>query len=154
MLLQKRDVFLVELLLQGFGGGGNDHAAAAADRGNQVGQRFARSRAGFDDGVVMLFEGIVNHFGHFQLTGAMLVAANHAAFQQTTGPENVAHGGGHRRRGGEANLAISPRPGAACGCALPCSPRNRRHLMLGTDAGDQSLGLAPVRLWRCVVANR
>ena len=98
MLLQKGHIFLVELLLQGFGGGGNDHAASAANRGNQVGQRFARSGARFHDRVMMLFEGLVNDLGHFQLARAMFVAADHAAFEQATGAKNIVHGGGHRRR--------------------------------------------------------
>ena len=69
MFLQERNVFLVELLLQRFCRGGNDHAAAAANRGNQIGERFAGSGAGFDDGVMMLFESVVDDLGHFELAG-------------------------------------------------------------------------------------
>jgi hypothetical protein len=112
MFLQKWDVFLVELFLQGFGGGGNDHAAAAANRGNQVSQRFPGSGTGFHYSMVMFYERIVHRFGHFQLPGTMLVAANHAAFEQTAGSKNIAHGGtgwrglASRRRRFVANMDL------------------------------------------------
>ncbi|HEY3595290.1 MAG TPA: hypothetical protein VGL13_15495 [Polyangiaceae bacterium] len=93
MFLQEGDVFLVELLLQGFCCGGDHDAAAAANRGEQVGERFAGAGAGFDDGVMFFGEGVVDGFGHFELRGAMFVAADHAAFEQAAGAEDVLHGG-------------------------------------------------------------
>ena len=91
MLLQKRDVFLVELLLERFRGGGDHDAAAAANRGEQVGERFAGAGAGFDDRVMLFGEGVVDGFGHFELRGAMFIAADHAAFEQAAGAEDIVH---------------------------------------------------------------
>ncbi len=53
MLLQERNVLLVELFLQRFRRGGNHHAPSAANRRQQIRQRLARARAGFHDGVMM-----------------------------------------------------------------------------------------------------
>lgn len=88
---------MVELLLQGLGGGGNDDTATAADGGDQVGQGFAGAGSGFHHGVMMLFEGVVHHFGHFQLAGAMLVAADHATLEEAAGAEDIVHGWGRLR---------------------------------------------------------
>jgi hypothetical protein len=41
----------------------------------------------------MLFEGVMDNFGHFQLAGAMLVTADHATFEQATRTEYFMHGG-------------------------------------------------------------
>src|SRR6266446_5973307 len=48
VLLQKRNVFLIELLLQRLGGGGDHHAASAANRRQQIRQRLTRAGSGFD----------------------------------------------------------------------------------------------------------
>ena len=93
VLLQEWNVFLVELLLQRFRCGGDYDAAAAANCGEQVGERFAGAGAGFDDGVMFFGESVVDGFGHFELRGAMLVAADHAAFEQAAGAEDVLHRG-------------------------------------------------------------
>ncbi len=53
MFLEKRNVLFVKLLLQGFCGRGNHHGAPAADRGDQVRQRFPRAGAGLDDQVAL-----------------------------------------------------------------------------------------------------
>ena len=87
VFLEERDVLLVELLLKGFRGGGNHHAAAAADCGQQIGQRFAGARARFKNGVVMIFEGVVDGLGHLQLGGAVLVAADHGSIEEAAGPK-------------------------------------------------------------------
>jgi hypothetical protein len=91
MFLQEWNIFLVKLLLQRLGGCRNNYAASAANCGDQVGERLARTGAGFHDGVVMLFECVVYHFGHFQLTGTMLVTADHAAFEKAARSEYVMH---------------------------------------------------------------
>jgi len=98
-LLQKWNVLLIELLLQGLGGGGNHDPASTTDGRNQVRQGFTGAGSGFHHGVMMFLEGIVHHFGHFQLAGAMLIAADHAALEETTGAEDIAHGR-RRLRGG------------------------------------------------------
>jgi hypothetical protein len=106
VFLQERNVFLVELLLQRFCGRGNYDAAAAANRGKQVGERLAGSGPGLDDGVMLFGEGVVDSFGHFELRGAMFVAADHAPFEQAAGTEDVLHrwGGTAVARAGAAVL--------------------------------------------------
>ncbi len=64
VLLEEGDVFLVELFLEGLGGRGNNDAAAAANGGQEVGEGFAGTGAGFDDGVMMILEGVINGLGH------------------------------------------------------------------------------------------
>ena len=92
VLLQERDVFLVELFLQGLGGGGDDDAAAAADGGKKIGEGFAGAGARFQDGVVVILEGVVDGLGHLQLGRAVLVATDHAFIEEAAGTEDVAHG--------------------------------------------------------------
>jgi len=92
MLLQERDVLLIELLLKRFCGRGDDHAAAAADRRQQVGECLAGAGARFHDGVVMVLEGIVHRFRHLQLARAVFIAADHAFFEEAAGTENRGHG--------------------------------------------------------------
>ena len=91
MLLQERDVFLEELLLQRFRGRRNDHAPSAANRGQKVSQRLARAGAGFDQGVLVFLEGLVGHLGHGQLRRAEFVSGM-AFFEQTARPEDAFDG--------------------------------------------------------------
>ena len=53
IFLQKRNVLLEKLLLQRFRGRRNHHAPPAANRGNQVRQRFARAGPGLDNQVAL-----------------------------------------------------------------------------------------------------
>ena len=59
MFLQKRNIFLEQLLLQRFRCRGDHHTTSARDRRNQVGERLARPGAGLHDRVMMRFERIV-----------------------------------------------------------------------------------------------
>ena len=67
MLLDERHILLEELLLEGFGGSRDDHAPAAAQRGDQVGERLAGTGAGLDNRVAPLAEGFLHRAAHFQL---------------------------------------------------------------------------------------
>ena len=42
---------------------------------------------------MVVLEGIVHRFRHLQLGGAVLVAADHAFFEEAAGTENRGHGG-------------------------------------------------------------
>ncbi len=91
--MQERNVFLIELLLKRFRGRGDDHAAAAADCRQEIGQGLSGAGACFQDGVVVVLEGIVHRFRHLQLAGAVFVAADHAFLEEATGTEDRGHGG-------------------------------------------------------------
>ena len=64
MLLHKRHIFGVELFLQRFRGRGDHHAAPAANRRYQIGQRLARSRPGLHQKVPLFAEGLLDQLGH------------------------------------------------------------------------------------------
>ena len=53
-----------ELFLKVLGSSGNDHALARPDDRNQIGQRLARTRAGFHDQVPLFFQRPLNRFRH------------------------------------------------------------------------------------------
>ena len=87
MLLQEGHVLLEELLLKRFGGRRNDHAAAAANRGNQIRQRLACARARFDDDVLVLRESFVGNLRHGELRRPEFVSRM-ALFKQPAGAKN------------------------------------------------------------------
>ena len=74
MLLQKRNVFVEELLLQVLGAGGDHHAFAGEQRGDQIRERFSGAGAGVHQQVLFFGERGFHGFGHLQLPGAKLVA--------------------------------------------------------------------------------
>ena len=73
MLFEERNVLEEELLLEVFGAGGDDHALAGENRGDQIGERFAGACAGLDDQVLLVGERGFDGLGHFELAGAILV---------------------------------------------------------------------------------
>ena len=87
IFLQEGNVFLKELLLQRFRRGGNHHAPPAANRRNQIRQRFSRSRAGLDDRVLVPLESLLHHSRHRQLRRAKFVSRM-PRLQQPARPEN------------------------------------------------------------------
>src|SRR6266849_5076595 len=91
MLLQKWDVFLVELLLQGLCCRGDDHATPAADRRQQIGQGLPRPGSRFDDDVMARFKRVLHQLRHLELRAAVLVATDHASFQESARPEDFLH---------------------------------------------------------------
>ena len=91
MLLQKRNIFLIELFLQRLRRRRNHHTPPAANRRQQIRQRFPRAGSRLDNGMVLRHERVMHHFGHFQLRRAMLVPADHGAFQQPARPKYIAH---------------------------------------------------------------
>ncbi len=73
MLLQERNVLEEELLLQILGAGGDHDALAREQRGNQVRQRLAGARAGFDDQVALVGQRRFHGLGHLHLPRTELV---------------------------------------------------------------------------------
>ena len=73
MLFEERNVFEEELLLKILGAGGNDHALAGENRGDQIGERFSGARAGLDDQVLLVGERALDRFGHLELPVAEFV---------------------------------------------------------------------------------
>ena len=71
--LEERDVLEEELLLEIFRAGGDDDALAGEDRGDEIGERLAGSRAGFDDQVAFIAKRGFDGFGHFELAGAEFI---------------------------------------------------------------------------------
>ncbi len=92
MFLNERNVLAEKLFLEGFGCGGNHHAAPTAQRRNQISERLSGAGAGLDDSVTMALEGIVDDFSHLKLRAAMLIRAAHALLQQPLRAEDLAHG--------------------------------------------------------------
>jgi hypothetical protein len=72
-VFEERHVFEEELLLEVLGSGGDDDALAALDDGEQVGEGFARSGAGLDDEMALLFDGLFDGGGHGELSAAEFV---------------------------------------------------------------------------------
>ena len=70
-LLMKADVLIENLLLQGFGVGGNDDffimLHRPQGRRNEIGETLTRSGASFNHQMMTLIEGPGNSLGHFQL---------------------------------------------------------------------------------------
>src|ERR1700683_2697547 len=73
MFLQKRDILIEELFLKRFRRGGNYHAPAAANGGNQVSQCLACSSSGLDNGMLLSLKSFIDHPGHFELRRTKLV---------------------------------------------------------------------------------
>ena len=73
VLLEKRNVFEKELLLQILGARGDHDALAGEDGGDQVGQRFAGARTGFHDQMLAVLERRGHRFGHGQLAGPVFI---------------------------------------------------------------------------------
>ena len=88
IFLQKRNVLLEKLFLQRFRGRRNHHAPPAADRGNQVRQRFARAGSGLDNQMPLFLERGLHQFRHLQLRWPMFVAPRHVFFDRAPRPEN------------------------------------------------------------------
>jgi hypothetical protein len=71
---EERDVFQKELLLQRLGGGGDNDALAQAQHRDQIGERLARTGAGFHDEVTLLGERLLDCLRHLELPAAELVS--------------------------------------------------------------------------------
>ena len=72
MFLEERNVLEEELFLEILGAGGDDHALAREDRGNQVGERLAGAGARLDDQVAAFGERRLDGLGHLELPGTEL----------------------------------------------------------------------------------
>src|SRR6266852_3543687 len=92
VLLQKRNVFLVQLFLQRLRCCRNHHPPPAANRRQQIRQRLSRSGSRFHHHMVMLFERVVHQLRHLQLCPPVLVSADHAPFQQPPRAKHLGHG--------------------------------------------------------------
>ncbi len=88
MLLQKRNIFVEELLLQCLGAGRDDDALAGANDRQQIRQRLAGAGARFDDQVPLLLQCLLDGLGHLQLSAAKLVRRMRAR-QQASGAEEL-----------------------------------------------------------------
>src|SRR5262249_2056550 len=73
MLLQKRDIFEEELLLQILGTGGHHNTLAGQNGGNQGRQRLPPPSAGLDDEVVAIVQRRFDRLRHLELPGAKFV---------------------------------------------------------------------------------
>ena len=67
-----RDVLEEDLFLQVLGAGGNQHALAAQNGGDEIGERLAGAGAGFDEQDAAGLEGAATAPRHFDLAGARL----------------------------------------------------------------------------------
>ena len=113
VLLQEGNVLVEELLLQGLGCRGDHHAPPAADRREQVGQRLTRTRACFENGVMLVAKSIFDDFCHLELRPTKFVARV-TFLEQPARAEYFGHGG---RRG--RDLTTSPRHSSTRGGRHP-----------------------------------
>ena len=72
-LLKKGNVFFVELFLKRFGRGRDNDALARGERWDQVGERLAGTGAGFDERHPAAGQRRMDHLGHLDLAGPVLV---------------------------------------------------------------------------------
>src|SRR5262249_41464712 len=86
--LQKRDVFVKDLILEGFGSRGDENALAVQQGGQKVGQRLSGSGACLDNDVILLFERPMPGLRHADLRRPMLVVVQ-PLFECAAGPEEV-----------------------------------------------------------------
>ena len=90
VLLEERHVLVEELLLQVLGAGGDDHALAGEDGGDQVGERLAGAGAGLDDEMPPLGQRGLDRLGHLKLPGPEL-ETRMATRKQSRAREELAH---------------------------------------------------------------
>ncbi len=108
MLLQKRDVFEEELLLEILGAGGYDDAPSGQNRRDQVGQGLAGSRAGFDDEMLAILERGLHGLGHFELPLPELVVRMPLGKSSVTGEEAAGAGrAGGCGHSGDTSILLS-----------------------------------------------
>ena len=93
VLFEKRDVFVVELLLQVLRAGRDDDAFAAGDDRNQVGEGLPRAGAGLDQQMTPFSEHRFDLLGHGDLPGPKLVMGVLCS-EQAVFPEEAAGTGG------------------------------------------------------------
>jgi hypothetical protein len=91
---EKGQVAEKELILQGFGAGGDDDPVAGAEGGKEVGEGFAGAGAGFDDQVALLCKGALDGLGHLELAGAVFVGQGGFGEDAAGGEEGVEGGEG------------------------------------------------------------
>ena len=72
-LFQKRNIFIEELLLQILRARRDDYTFAGTNRWQQIGERLARSGAGFDEQVSFVVNRLLDRFGHLELSPPELV---------------------------------------------------------------------------------
>ena len=127
VLLEERNVFEEELLLQGLGAGRNDDALARANHRQQIRQRLAGTCTRLDDECRFSCQRLLDGFGHLQLSAAKLVcgmrARQHASRteeliqrRQTCGQGGGLGFGGHDARSlvpiiaARGNRCLGPSP--------------------------------------------
>ena len=97
---QRRDVLEEDLLLQVLRAGGDQHALAAEDGGNEIGERLAGAGAGFGEEHAALLEDARDGGRHLDLAGARL-EVRHAAGERAGRRKRFGDGlrkiGGRRR---------------------------------------------------------
>ena len=72
-LLQERDVFVEQLLLQIFCSGGNNHALAGTDDRQEISEGLSGSGSSFNDQMTALFDRLLNSLGHLQLSATKFI---------------------------------------------------------------------------------
>ena len=97
MLLQKRNIFVEELLLQVLRSGGDHHALARKQRGNKIRESLAGSRAGVHQQLLLLRQRGFHRLRHVEFALAELVAR--VPFRQQTMPRKELARGKRLRRG-------------------------------------------------------
>ncbi len=93
-LEQRRDVALDELVLQGQGRGGDDHAPVVEQGRDEVGQRLAGAGAGLDQQVLPARHRPGDGLGHLDLPGPLLAAERLDRALSTSRTRDVAAGSG------------------------------------------------------------
>ncbi len=100
---QAGQVALHELVLQGQGGGGDDHPAVVDQGRHEVAQRLAGAGAGLDEQVLLRLQRARDGLGHLHLTRPLLPAERgHGRRQHPGDRAGVAGARGGRRGGGLA----------------------------------------------------
>src|SRR5579864_8523489 len=92
MLLQEWDILEEELFLQVLGTGGNNHALAAADHRQKIGQGLARSRSGFHNQMPVFNQSFFHRLRHLQLAPSELIIGVRLAEQSSGGEELMQSG--------------------------------------------------------------
>ena len=81
-------ISVVQLILQVAGAGGDEDPTLRQQRGHEIGKSLARARAGFDDEMRELAQGVGDRRGHEPLLPARRVAG-YLPSQRAMCPENV-----------------------------------------------------------------
>ena len=116
--LQKRHVFEVKLLLQIFRAGRDDDALAGANDGQQIGERFSSTGAGFSDQMALFFQRLLHRLGHLELSAAEFIGGmtlrQNSARREELVERDSGGGGGMGGRRHRVSIIANQLPAASC----------------------------------------